>query len=235
MSAKMPRIQGNWTIFVEFQLLFGEVQRNGVWMDIYNTFLNLSTAITDIMDWMLTHQLSSKNLSVGEKLAMTEEFKKEVSLENERKKSKAVSESNRTRNSNPLQLECDEKTKERSETWTDNQIAKKAGVGTGSVARYDKIMKSDRELLLQKSIDLFMRDKQKKISLKLVVIKNRMTTKNRLRKIYHKRIMKTRNVTLQLINVYLIWLMFQKKHIAWVQRFSTQITKKLRKPFCQVK
>ena len=30
------------------------------------------------MDWMLTHQLSSKNLSTGEKLAMTEEFQKEV-------------------------------------------------------------------------------------------------------------------------------------------------------------
>ena len=40
----------------------------------------------DAMDWMLTHQLSSKNLSVGEKLAMTEEFKKEVVLENEKKK-----------------------------------------------------------------------------------------------------------------------------------------------------
>ena len=38
------------------------------------------------MDWMLTHQLSSKNLSVGEKLAMMDEFKEEVRIENEKKR-----------------------------------------------------------------------------------------------------------------------------------------------------
>ena len=32
----------------------------------------------DAMDWMLTHQLSSKNLTLGEKLAMMDEFKEEV-------------------------------------------------------------------------------------------------------------------------------------------------------------
>mgnify|MGYP007129674930 CR=1 FL=1 len=81
--------------------------------------------------------LSSKNLSIGEKLAMTEEFQKEVALENEKKKSEAISESNKNRNSNTLQLECNEnESKSRSNTWTDSQIAKKAGVGVGSVARY---------------------------------------------------------------------------------------------------
>ena len=46
-------------------------------------------------------------------------------------------------------MECDlnNNSKTRSETWTDDQIAKKAGVGTGSVARYNKIMKSDDEEL----------------------------------------------------------------------------------------
>lgn len=40
----------------------------------------------------------------------------------------------------PLQLECDlnNNPKTRSETWTDSQIAQKAGVGT--VARYDAVM-----------------------------------------------------------------------------------------------
>ena len=104
----------------------------------------------DAMDWMLTHQLSSKNLSVGEKLAMTDEFKKEVALENKKKKSKAIVESNKTRNSNTLQLECNELQKERSETWTDNQTAKKAGVGVGTVARYNRVMNSDDEELKTK-------------------------------------------------------------------------------------
>lgn len=104
----------------------------------------------DAMEWMLTHQLSSKNLSVGEKLAMTEEFKEEVRLENERRKSQSVSESNKKRNSNTLQLECNETIKTHSETWTDDQIAKKAGVGTGSVARYNKVMNSNDEDLKEK-------------------------------------------------------------------------------------
>ena len=93
------------------------------------------------MDWMLTHQLSSKNLSVGEKLAMTEEFKEEVRLENEKKKlegnklgadvtnGKAVS----------LQLEAE---RDRSLN-TDRQTAQKAGVGVGTVARYNKVINSN--------------------------------------------------------------------------------------------
>lgn len=38
---------------------------------------------------MLTYQLSSKNLLVNEKIAMAQEFQKEVALENEKKKSEA--------------------------------------------------------------------------------------------------------------------------------------------------
>lgn len=37
------------------------------------------------MDWILTHHLSSKNLTPGEKLAMMDEFKEEVRVENEKK------------------------------------------------------------------------------------------------------------------------------------------------------
>lgn len=105
----------------------------------------------DAMDWMHTHQLSSKNLTAGEKLAMTMELQKEIALENKKKKSEAISESNRNRNSNTLQLECNEnESKSRSNTWTDSQTAKKAGVGVGTVARYNRIMNSDDENLKEK-------------------------------------------------------------------------------------
>ena len=33
--------------------------------------------------------------------------------------------------------------KSRSDTWTDSQTAKKAGVGIGTVARYNRVMNSD--------------------------------------------------------------------------------------------
>lgn len=91
------------------------------------------------MDWMLTHQLSSKNLSVGEKLAMTEEFKKEIALENERKR-KEMEGRPRKENCTPIGVQNTDDNRSRSNTWTDSQTAKKAGVGVGTVARYDRVM-----------------------------------------------------------------------------------------------
>lgn len=58
------------------------------------------------MDLMLTHQLSSKNLSIGEKFAMTEEFQKEVALENEKKRLEWNSKGGSSNNEVSLQLEC---------------------------------------------------------------------------------------------------------------------------------
>lgn len=110
----------------------------------------------DAMDWMLTHQLSSKNLTPGEKLAMTEEFQEEVKLENEKRKSEAIAESNRNRNLSCVQLDtieiCNQKPnppRDRSLN-TREQIAQKAGVSTGTVARYNKVMNSGDEDLKQK-------------------------------------------------------------------------------------
>ena len=84
---------------------------------------------------MLTHQLSSKNLSIGEKLAMTEEFQKEVKIENEKKKLSTLKQNSSNRS---IQLEGTDKKKNNTnkDTWTDSQTAKKAGVGVGSVARH---------------------------------------------------------------------------------------------------
>lgn len=81
-------------------------------------------------------------------MAMVNDFKEEVRLENEKKKlegnklgadvtnGKAVS----------LQLEAE---RDRSLN-TDRQIAKKVGVGTGTVARYNKVMNSNEEDLKEK-------------------------------------------------------------------------------------
>ena len=93
-----------------------------------------NATIIDAMDWMLTHQLSSQNLSVGEKLAMTEEFQKEVALENERKKREGNKLGADITNNKTVSLQSE--AKRNRETNTDRQIAEKAGVGTGTVARY---------------------------------------------------------------------------------------------------
>lgn len=104
----------------------------------------------DAMDWMLTHQLSSKNLSVNERMAMVDDFKEEVKLDNEKKKKET--EGRPSKNCTPIGVQNTNATTPRihSETWTDSQVAKKAGVGVGTVARYNKVMNSNDEDLKEK-------------------------------------------------------------------------------------
>lgn len=102
----------------------------------------------DAMDWMLTHQLSSKNLSPGEKLAMMDKFKEEVRIENEKKRLSTLKQ-NQTANRS-LQLEASDGNNRDRSLNTDRQTAQKAGVGVGTVARYDAVMKSDNEELKKK-------------------------------------------------------------------------------------
>lgn len=85
---------------------------------------------------MLTHQLSSKNLLSSEKIAMTEEFQKEVAIENEKKKKEAQKTFQGNQHVDCTPIGVDSKMDGRKSTWTDSQIAKKAGVGVGTVARY---------------------------------------------------------------------------------------------------
>lgn len=97
------------------------------------------------MDWMHTHQLSSKNLTAGEKLAMTIELQKEIALENKEKQLSTLKQ-NQTNNRSVQvdKTESDERS-HTAPTHTREQVAKMSGVGTGTVARYDAIMKTDDE------------------------------------------------------------------------------------------
>ena len=92
-----------------------------------------------VMDWMLGIQLSSKNLTINERMNVVDDFKEEVKLDNEKKKldGDKLGAAITNGKSVTLQLEC-EREKKHSDTWTDSQTAKKAGVGVGTVARYTK-------------------------------------------------------------------------------------------------
>lgn len=60
---------------------------------------------------------------------MTEEFQKEVALENEKKKSEAQKTFQGNQHVDFTPIGVDSKIDDRRDTWTDSQIAKKAGVG----------------------------------------------------------------------------------------------------------
>lgn len=57
-------------------------------------------------------------------------------------KSDAIAESNKKRASNVLQMEKNE-TNKKERIHTDKELAKMAGVGTGTIARYNRVMNSD--------------------------------------------------------------------------------------------
>ena len=98
---------------------------------------------------MISHQQARRNLSAGELIFANSMVAEEIALENKEKISKAVSESNKNRALNPrcVQMDANEtKTRDRS-TNTREQVAKLSGVGVGTVARYDAVMKSDDEIL----------------------------------------------------------------------------------------
>ena len=76
---------------------------------------------------------------------MTEEFKKEIALENEKKKDKAQKTFQGNQHVDCTPIGGHSKIDGRKDTWTDSQTAKKAGVGVGTVARYNRVMNSDDE------------------------------------------------------------------------------------------
>ena len=103
------------------------------------------------MQWMLSHQKARRNLTAGESLHANQMIMEEIELENKQKVSKAVSESNKNR-AKPICVHVDAigKSERNRSTNTREQLAKMSGVGTGTVARYQAIMKTDNEELKQK-------------------------------------------------------------------------------------
>jgi hypothetical protein len=74
----------------------------------------------------------------------------EIALENKEKMLEGYSRERREEKSSSVQMDggCSESRSHTSPTHTREQVAKMSGVGTGTVARYDAIMKTDDEVLL---------------------------------------------------------------------------------------
>lgn len=127
------------------------------------------------MQWMISHQQARRNLTPGELIFANSMVAEEIAAENKKKMLEGYSKEKREENSSCVHMDTASITRDRS-TNTREQVAKLSGVGTGTVARYDAVMKSDDEeladvtslpfnvLLWLRSIDLFMRNKQGRIS-----------------------------------------------------------------------
>lgn len=101
------------------------------------------------MQWMLSHQKARRNLTAGESLHANQMIMEEIELENKKKMLEGYSKEKREEKSPCVHVDTGSKSRDFS-TNTRQQLAKMSGVGTGTVARYQAIMKTDNEELKQK-------------------------------------------------------------------------------------
>lgn len=103
------------------------------------------------MQWMLSHQKARRNLTAGESLHANQMIMEEIELENKQKKLEGNKLGANVLHGKVVSVHVDAKQNERDRsTNTREQLAKMSGVGTGTVARYQAIMKTDNEELKQK-------------------------------------------------------------------------------------
>lgn len=103
------------------------------------------------MQWMLSHQKARRNLTAGESLHANQMIMEEIELENKQKQLEGTFNSHQVRKEvGSVHVDGTKNTSHTSPTHTREQLAKMSGVGTGTVARYQAIMKTDNEELKKK-------------------------------------------------------------------------------------
>lgn len=85
------------------------------------------------MEWMINTQLGRRNLPPAQRISVVDKFKKKIQ---EQAKSTQGTRTDLTSSPNGEKV---------ISTHTDKELAKMAGVGTGTIARYNRVMKSDDE------------------------------------------------------------------------------------------
>lgn len=93
----------------------------------------------EVMEWMINTQLGRRNLPPAQRLAVMDKFKKKI--QEQAKENMSIGGSSDKKGS------PNGETLIKKQTHTDKELAKMAGVGTGTVARFNKVMNSDDEEL----------------------------------------------------------------------------------------
>lgn len=99
------------------------------------------------MQWMISHQQARRNLSPGELIFANSMVAEEIAEENKKKQIEGTYKSHESRKIGSVHVDgtknIESNQSHTSPTHTREQVAKLSGVGTGTVARYDAVMKSD--------------------------------------------------------------------------------------------
>ena len=95
--------------------------------------------IVDVMQWMISTQLGRRNLDAAQRVAVVKKFEKKI--QEQAKENMAIGGSSDKKGS------PNGETLIKKQTHTDKELAKMAGVGTGTIARYNRVMNSNNNIL----------------------------------------------------------------------------------------
>lgn len=123
-------------------------QKHNIEYPVEELLLGDDAIIIDVMEWMINTQLGRRNLPPAQRLAIMDKFKKRIQEQAKEK----MSEGGGDKKSDNYKNRVSPNGEKRSDTkiHTDKELAKMAGVGTGTVARFNKVMNSDDEELKKK-------------------------------------------------------------------------------------
>ena len=113
-------------------------RKHNIEYPVEELLLGDNATIIDVMEWMINTQLGRRNLPPAQRLAVMDKFKKKIQ---EQAKSTQGTRTDLTSSPNGEKVKS---------THTDKELAKMAGVGTGTVARFNKVMNFDDEELKKK-------------------------------------------------------------------------------------
>lgn len=103
--------------------------------------------IIDVMEWMINTQLGRRNLPPQQRIAVVKKFEKRIQEQARKNQSSAGKEFGNGKNSSSPN---GEKLNKKEPIHTDKELAKLAGVGIGTIARFNRVMSSDDEDLKKK-------------------------------------------------------------------------------------
>lgn len=115
-------------------------KKHNIEYPVEELLLGNNATIIDVMEWMINTQLGRRNLPPAQRLAVMDKFKKKIQ-EQAAKKANEL----RSKFHGNQYTEVSSPNGDHTKIKTDKELAKMAGVGTGTVARFNKVMNSDDE------------------------------------------------------------------------------------------
>lgn len=97
----------------------------------------------EILEWMINTQLGRRNLPPQQRIAVVKKFEKKIQEQAIINKK----ESDKNFHGNQYVVPSPNGEQSKPKIHTDKELAKLAGVGTGTIARFNRVMPSDNEEL----------------------------------------------------------------------------------------